>query len=105
VFRGDRLRQIREARKLTQDELGESLGFSHAQINRYENGKADPTPDVLVRLSKELQVTTDYFLGLVDSPSSHLEEQELSPTERKLLSAHRRGDLKELMRIAGEQTS
>lgn len=103
IFRGDRLREIRERRNLTQDDLNTRLGFGSTQVYRYETGKADPSPEVLVRLAQELEITVDYLLGLVNSPSAHLEESDLSPTERKLLSAFRRGDMRDLMKIAAEE--
>lgn len=102
IFRGDRLRQIREKRELTQDELAARAGFGQSQINKYENGKTDPTSDVLARLAHELEVSSDWLLGLTDSPSDFLKESDLTPAERKLLSAWRRGDFKELMRLASE---
>ncbi len=105
IFRGDRLREIREKRDLTQDELAERAGFGQSQINKYENGKSDPTPDVLARLAGELEVSTDWLLGLVEKPNEHLQEHELTAIERKLLAAWRRGDFKELMRLAGENTT
>lgn len=102
IFRGDRLKQIRENRGLTQDDLNTRLGFGAAQIYRYETGKADPSPDVLARIAVELEVTTDWLLGLVATPNEHLQGKDLSAAERKLLSAFRRGDLRGLMRIAAE---
>lgn len=105
IFRGDRLREMRRKRQLTQDELADRLGFGQSQMNKYENGKSDPTPEVLVRLAKELAVTTDWLLGLVEDPESFLKEQELTPSERKLLSAFRRGDFKELVMLAAEKSS
>lgn len=105
IFRGDRLREMRRKRQLTQDELADRLGFGQSQMNKYENGKSDPTPEVLVRLAKELSVTTDWLLGLVDDPDAFLQEPELTPAERKLLSAFRRGDFKELVQLAAEHAT
>lgn len=99
-MRGDRLKEIRELRQISQRELASACGLGEKQIWRYENGKNDPEADTLARIAKELDVTADYLLGLVDDPRERLEEEELSPTERKLLSAYRRGDLKELFRVA-----
>ena len=103
IFRGDRLREIREKRNLTQDDLNIRLGFGGTQVYRYETGKADPSPEVLARIARELEVSADYLLGLVDRPTDYLEESELSPTERKLLSAFRRRDLRDLMKIAADE--
>ena len=103
IFRGDRLREIRERRGLTQEDLNKRLGFGAVQVHKYETGKSDPSPDVLIRLVKELEVSSDWLLGLVDSPNETVEESTLSPLEYKLLSAYRRGDLREVMRIASEE--
>jgi|CXWL01.1.fsa_nt_gi transcriptional regulator with XRE-family HTH domain len=103
IFRGDRLKQIREVRGFTQDELESRLKLGNTTIYRYEKGDAEPSPVVIGGIARELEVTADYLLGLVDDPSAHLEESELSSIERKLLSAFRRGDLRDLMKIASEE--
>ena len=100
IFRGDRLREARENRHLTQDELASILGLGQSQMNKYENGKSEPSPEIIGRLARELEVTADWLLGLVDNRQAHLKEQDLSAAERKLLSAFRRGDIHALMRIA-----
>lgn len=103
VFRGDRLRSIREKREFTQDELADKLGLGHSQLNKYENGKSDPTPEVIVRLATELNVTADWLLGLVDEPDQRVGKLDLTAQELKLIMAFRRGDFQGLMRVAAEQ--
>lgn len=102
VFRGDRLKKIRDERELSQSALAEMLGFGQNQIYRYETGLSEPSPDVLVRLAKELGVTADYLLGLTDDPKGHLEEEALSPMERKLIAALRSGRLVEALDVVTE---
>jgi transcriptional regulator with XRE-family HTH domain len=103
VLRGERLRAAREARGLTQDELAVRLGFGQSQMNKYENGKSDPTPEVLVRLATALEVSVDWLLGLVDAPDGHLTPAALSPQEQRLIAAWRGGDFKKLLQIAAQQ--
>lgn len=103
VFRGDRLRAIREQRQFSQDELAARLGFGASQMNRYENGKADPSMDVLKRMAAELQVTTDWLLGLTDEPTEYFQMEDLSPDELDLIASFRKADLETLMRIALER--
>ena len=100
IFRGDRLREAREQRHLTQDELASILGLGQSQMNKYENNKSEPSAEIIGRFARELEITTDWLLGLVDDRHTHLREQDLSAAERKLLSAFRRGDIRGLMRIA-----
>jgi transcriptional regulator with XRE-family HTH domain len=99
ALRGDRLRQEREKRGLGKQELGRRIQTGPNQISRYETGEADPSPYQLKRIAQELEVTTDYLLGLVDKPDEHLREPELTLDERQLLTAFREGRLATLLRI------
>jgi len=105
VFRGDRLKEVRDSRQMSQEDLGRASDVASMQIYRYENGKVEPTPDIVVKLASALEVTTDYLLGLVDTPHEYLTVQELSPDERRLLSAYRRGDLRDAMMVLARESS
>lgn len=87
VFRGDRLKELREKTGLSQDDLADRLGIGHAQMNRYEQGKNDPGTEILVALARELNTTTDYLLGLVDKPSQQFRLTDLTPDERQVFDA------------------
>lgn len=103
VFRGDRLRRVREAAGLTQTELAERVGAGTNQIYRYEKGETDPSAEVLAALAQELGVTVDWLLGLVDEPQKGVSDEGLSPRERQLLRAFRSDNFKEMMRIAAQE--
>jgi transcriptional regulator with XRE-family HTH domain len=105
VFRGERLKEVRESRGLSQTDLEQLTGISNMQISRYESGKSEPTPEVIVKLANNLSITTDYLLGLVANPEDHLELQDLSPTEARLLAAFRRGDLRDAMSVFARDSS
>lgn len=97
-MRGDRLKQIRESRGFSQKDLADRIGISDQQVYRYENGKSDPTADVLMRIAQELEVSADYLIGLVENPTDHLREDELSPMERRLIQAVRQGLITEALK-------
>lgn len=63
-----RLRDIREDRDLNQKTIAEHLKITQQQYSLYESGKRDLPIDLLVELSKYYQLTTDYILGLSDTP-------------------------------------
>jgi repressor LexA len=90
-MKSDRLREVREQRGLTQKDLAERTGLAANSVYRYETGENDPAGDILARLARELDVSSDYLLGLVDDPKAILTEEDLSPMERKLLQAVRKG--------------
>jgi len=48
------LKQVREAKGLSQKELAGLIDMAQAQYSRIENGKTDPSFSVVVRISKAL---------------------------------------------------
>lgn len=101
---GQRLREVREKRQFSQQDLADQLGMSVQHISRLENGKYDnPKADTVILIAKVLDVSIDYLLGLTDDPGGSYEGTEISPDERKLLSAYRNGDLRQLMKVASEK--
>lgn len=61
---GERLKQVRLGRGLTQQELGEAVGVSNRVIAYYEADGAQPPGALLVDLAQALVVTTDELLGV-----------------------------------------
>ncbi len=61
---GNRLRQMRKNRNLTQRQLAELVGVTHSVISCYEMGDRTPSPDILRKLAATLHVTSDYLLGI-----------------------------------------
>lgn len=62
-FCPDRLRGLREAKGLSQEQLGEMARLHHSVITKSENGKNSPRSDALDKLAQALDCTTDYLLG------------------------------------------
>lgn len=63
---GNRLRQLREEKDLTQEELGKKLNLTKANISKYESGKLEPNLETINYLAEYFNVTTDYLLGRSD---------------------------------------
>ena len=61
---GDRYRDLRKDRKLTQDDLAQYLGLTRSAINTWEQGLSIPSVNMIISLSQFYGVTTDYLLGL-----------------------------------------
>lgn len=76
---GNRLRQLRKDRKLTQQQLAELIGVKNGVISFYELGDRIPSPEVLRKLALALHVTADYLLGIeriATLDASGLDEQD-----------------------------
>ena len=61
-----RIRDLREDADLLQKDLAAYLQCTQVCYSSYESGKRDIPTDVLIRLAKLYQVSTDYLLGLTD---------------------------------------
>lgn len=66
-----RLKDIREDRDLTQQEVAEYLHVKQNTYSQYESGKRQLPVDVLIALAVYYQVTTDYLLGISDIPNPY----------------------------------
>lgn len=62
-----RLKDLREDRDLSQQEIADYLGMKQPQYSRYERGLRDIPTDVLIRLSRLYGTSTDYILGLTNN--------------------------------------
>jgi len=59
---GERIKELRLQKKLTQTELGKLVGLTYIQIGRYETNKSNPSADVLNKLASALDTTTDFLM-------------------------------------------
>jgi transcriptional regulator with XRE-family HTH domain len=64
MLKGERLRELREQRQLTQAQLGHAVGLDGQYISKLERGVlSGMTVDVLERLCLVLGASADYLLG------------------------------------------
>jgi transcriptional regulator with XRE-family HTH domain len=71
---GRRLKHQRQALKLTQVQLGETLGITSQQIHKYEKGVDRLAVSRLLQLSKILGVSVSFFY---DGLEAHIPEKQL----------------------------
>jgi len=63
---GKRLRELRKAKNLSQEDIADALGVAPGTISRYESERMVPTEEVIYRACKYFKVSADYILGLSD---------------------------------------
>ena len=74
---GQRLKELRKSKRITQKELANMLHLSDkSSISRYEKGQNRPQFDVITKIADILNVSSDYLLGKTDktTPKSKLDE-------------------------------
>ena len=61
---GRTIKELRQKRGITQEDLSEALRVSVQTVSRWENGVNAPDLSILPGLAIYFKVTTDYLLGL-----------------------------------------
>lgn len=89
----DILRELREARGISQLELGCTLGFSQQLISKWELGTAKLKVDALQALADFYGVSTDYILGRESEAAAQAWEywKRLTPEQATLIYEAMRG--------------
>lgn len=59
---GGRIAALRRDRGLSQAELAQRLGISASAVGMYEQGRREPSVEMLVAMATEFRVSTDYLL-------------------------------------------
>jgi len=60
---GDKIKTVRQLKKISQNELSELSGVMQKNISRYEQNSSIPSALTLKKIADALKVTTDYLLG------------------------------------------
>lgn len=60
---GKKLRECREVKNLSQNEVAKLLSTNHSIIGKYERDEVKPTIDVIKKLAKVLETTSSFLLG------------------------------------------
>ena len=59
---GPRIAALRRSKNISQGELARRLQVSPSAVGMYEQGRREPSAEILVRLARELEVSVDYLL-------------------------------------------
>lgn len=75
---GDKIREARKSKKLTQRQFAELIDAKHNSVSNWENNQNKPDPDTIERICGVLDISPSYLLGTKDlEPSITDKEKEL----------------------------
>ncbi|MBC6133891.1 helix-turn-helix transcriptional regulator [Listeria booriae] len=75
---GSRIKRLRLAKGMTQEELGEKVGLKRAAINKYEKGNVENMKrSIISKMSEVLDVSPNYLMALEDDEELHREIEKL----------------------------
>jgi transcriptional regulator with XRE-family HTH domain len=59
---GARIKKLRKQHKLTQKELAAAVGITYGQLNKYESGLNNPSPEILIKIADQLHISLDVLM-------------------------------------------
>ena len=68
-----RIYELRMSFNWTQVQLAQKLGVTKQTVSNWENDNIQPSIDMLVKISKIFNVSTDYLLGLTPTNSINVD--------------------------------
>ena len=74
---GEKMKRLRKAKNLSQQELAEKLNVHPKHISRYENNVSQPSLAVLLKLRDVFHVSLDYLVTDDESHEFHYQDTEL----------------------------
>lgn len=73
---GDRLSNLRNKKKMSQDELAKVLKVGKSTLGMYETDKRKPDHEMLNKIADLFEVSIDYLLGRAEVEVIHRKEEE-----------------------------
>lgn len=96
-----RLRELREAKKLSQQAFAEFFHITQQSVYKYEHGLAYPDIEIISQMADFFDTSIDYLVGASDVPLRYelVETTNLSSQELRVLEYYRRlsPDIQELI--------
>lgn len=89
---GFRIKQYREAKGMSQEQLGEIIDTSNRHLSKVETGGKNPSLELVIKIANALDITpdillSDYLTGSKDTQNTELLAlfTDCNPTEKAIL--------------------
>lgn len=80
---GERLKELRKKKHLTQEQLGKTFYLNKSSISRYENGTQIPENELLQSIADYFDVSLDYLMGRTNIVNTHSNIVINAPTKKE----------------------
>ncbi len=71
MTKGERIKERRSAKGMTQKAVAEAIGVAPNTVQRFEYGTVSPSVDTYIALATCLDCSLDYLVGLSEDPTRH----------------------------------
>lgn len=88
-----RIKELRQEKELTQNDIAKAINTSQRNISRWENGENEPSSSFIIKLANYFDVSADYLLGLEDDfgscTAAPMGDGSYSSEEREIILKYR----------------
>jgi len=85
----ERLRKARDRAGLTQDELGDLVGYDRSAVSTWESGTRTPPSSLMLKLAEALHTNVGYLTGEIGDPAPrNIEKETIGKTRRIPIVEH-----------------
>ena len=63
---GERLKQLRQERGISQEDLAKIIGVRNTSVSMYETNRSSPNERIMSVIVQYFNVSADYFMGIID---------------------------------------
>ena len=107
---GSRIKSLRLAKGLTQVQLGRRAGLSQRMVTYYEVEGICPPPELLLKLGRALDASTDELLGRAERPETTKKAPQTLRLWKRLkklqqLPVHEQGSVLKMIDALAEQAA
>jgi transcriptional regulator with XRE-family HTH domain len=81
---GERIRQLRLEKGLTQEEFGKLFGVTKYSISLYESNKNSPNDDIKKKIAEHFNVSIDWLMGTSDIRNREINNKLTAKDERDI---------------------
>ena len=82
----NRLKELRQEKKLSQKELAKKIGVHYRTLQNWESGESQIKPDKAEKLADFFGVSVGYLLGYTNNPKLYSDEIVIEPEEGVVLT-------------------
>lgn len=82
----NRLKELRQEKKLSQKELAENIGVHYRTLQNWENGESQIKPEKAQQLADYFKVSVGYLLGYIDDSEVYDDEVVIEPEKGMILA-------------------
>lgn len=68
IIFGKRIKEEREKRKISREDFAKQNDITYSALAMYERGERSVRDEVKIRIAKNLNISLDYLLGLINEP-------------------------------------